>query len=87
MSGNLRNILARDLAGHAGSNAFQGDGPEWDHAKSAWLAYADTAIRTIAAQYNSCLGYEISPNPCRCPCYGCEHHCSAHQWSAKEGTS
>ena len=26
----------------------------------------------------SCPGYETSPNPCRCPCYGCLHHCSAH---------
>jgi hypothetical protein len=26
----------------------------------------------------SCPGYETSPNPCRCPCYGCKHHCSAH---------
>lgn len=26
----------------------------------------------------SCPGYETSPNLCRCPCYGCKHHCSAH---------
>lgn len=26
----------------------------------------------------SCPGYETSPNPCRCPCYGCKHHCGAH---------
>ncbi|MFJ9037934.1 hypothetical protein ACIRF8_15240 [Streptomyces sp. NPDC102406] len=26
----------------------------------------------------SCPGHEMSPNPCRCPCYGCKHHCSAH---------
>ncbi|MFJ6729434.1 hypothetical protein ACIQPQ_31480 [Streptomyces sp. NPDC091281] len=26
----------------------------------------------------SCPGYETSPNPCRCPCDGCGHHCSAH---------
>ncbi len=28
--------------------------------------------------YASCPGYETAPNPCRCPCYGCKHHCSAH---------
>lgn len=21
---------------------------------------------------------ESVPNRCRCPCYGCKHHCSAH---------
>jgi hypothetical protein len=26
----------------------------------------------------SCPGRELDPNPCRCPCYGCKHHCSAH---------
>lgn len=26
----------------------------------------------------SCPGRELEPNPCRCPCYGCKHHCSAH---------
>lgn len=33
----------------------------------------------VAAALASCPGYETSPNPCRCPCYGCKHHCSAHQ--------
>jgi hypothetical protein len=32
----------------------------------------------VAAAVASCPGYETSPNPCRCPCYGCKHHCSAH---------
>ncbi|MFC5802769.1 DUF6085 family protein [Streptomyces formicae] len=32
----------------------------------------------LAAAVASCPGYETSPNPCRCPCYGCKHHCSAH---------
>lgn len=31
-----------------------------------------------AAEIASCPGYETSPNPCRCPCEGCKHHCSAH---------
>lgn len=31
-----------------------------------------------AAAVASCPGYETTPNPCRCPCYGCKHHCSAH---------
>ncbi|WP_075737501.1 hypothetical protein [Streptomyces acidiscabies] len=31
-----------------------------------------------AAAVASCPGYEASPNPCRCPCYGCKHHCGAH---------
>ncbi|WP_406225027.1 hypothetical protein [Streptomyces anulatus] len=33
----------------------------------------------VAAAYASCPGYEMAPSPCRCPCYGCEHNCSAHQ--------
>ncbi|MYX67289.1 hypothetical protein K388_05017 [Streptomyces sp. KhCrAH-43] len=33
----------------------------------------------LVAAYASCPGYEMSPSPCRCPCYGCKHHCSAHQ--------
>ncbi|MGC4925600.1 hypothetical protein [Streptomyces sp. DT117] len=36
----------------------------------------------VAAAYASCPGYEMSPSPCRCPCYGCKHHCSAHQPAA-----
>ncbi|MEH0631749.1 hypothetical protein [Streptomyces stelliscabiei] len=38
----------------------------------------DEAAETLAAAVASCPGYETSPNPCRCPCYGCKHHCSAH---------
>jgi hypothetical protein len=38
-------------------------------------APADQNLRDRIA---SCPGYETSPNPCRCPCYGCKHHCSAH---------
>ncbi|MEU1088908.1 hypothetical protein ABZ401_19095 [Streptomyces sp. NPDC005892] len=38
----------------------------------------------VAAAYASCLGYEVTPSPCRCPCYGCKHHCSAHQPAATE---
>ncbi|MDX3835631.1 hypothetical protein [Streptomyces europaeiscabiei] len=36
----------------------------------------------------SCPGYEASPNPCRCPCEGCKHHCGAHQpaVSSRPGT-
>lgn len=26
----------------------------------------------------SCPGRELEPNLCSCPCYGCKHHCSAH---------
>lgn len=25
-----------------------------------------------------CDGIERNPNPCRCPCEGCRHHCGAH---------
>lgn len=32
----------------------------------------------------SCPGYEKNPNPCRCPCYGCRHHCSAHNPDKKD---
>jgi hypothetical protein len=27
---------------------------------------------------DTCPGYEADPNPCKCTCYGCKHHCSAH---------
>ncbi|MFF8831337.1 hypothetical protein [Streptomyces sp. NPDC015131] len=27
---------------------------------------------------HTCPGRETVPNPCRCPCYGCRHHCGAH---------
>lgn len=29
--------------------------------------------------YDSCPGYETSPNVCRCPCEGCKHNCGAHE--------
>lgn len=32
----------------------------------------------VKEAYASCPGREMDPNPCRCPCYGCQHHCSAH---------
>ncbi len=32
----------------------------------------------VTAAIASCPGYETSPSPCRCPCYGCKHHCGAH---------
>lgn len=33
----------------------------------------------VAAAVASCPGYETKgPSPCRCPCYGCKHHCGAH---------
>ncbi|MFF8458885.1 hypothetical protein ACF06T_30620 [Streptomyces albidoflavus] len=38
----------------------------------------------VAAAYASCPGYEMTPSPCRCPCYGCKHHCSAHQPTPSE---
>jgi len=39
---------------------------------------------TEQAAIASCPGYETSPNPCRCPCYGCKHHCGAHDPDAVE---
>jgi hypothetical protein len=41
---------------------------------SGWWALDDV----VAAVMASCPGYEMSPSPCRCPCYGCKHHCGAH---------
>ena len=32
----------------------------------------------VAAAVASCPGREMVPSPCRCPCYGCKHHCGAH---------
>ncbi|MFI1889852.1 hypothetical protein [Streptomyces jumonjinensis] len=40
----LRERLARALAGHAGSRAFLAPGPEWEHTRSVWLAHADAAL-------------------------------------------
>ncbi|WP_405960776.1 hypothetical protein OG235_27825 [Streptomyces sp. NBC_00024] len=43
----------------------------------------------VAAAFASCPGYEMAgPSPCRCPCYGCKHHCGAHQpaVSSRPGT-
>ncbi len=34
--------------------------------------------RSRRAAAATCPGREATPNPCRCPCWGCRHHCSAH---------
>lgn len=41
-------------------------------------AHLDQLADELAAAIASCPGRELSPNPCRCPCYGCKHHCGAH---------
>lgn len=41
-------------------------------------AHLDQLADDLAAAIASCPGRELSPNPCRCPCYGCKHHCGAH---------
>lgn len=41
-------------------------------------AVAQSAPADRAADVASCPGRELDPNPCHCPCYGCKHHCSAH---------
>jgi hypothetical protein len=41
-------------------------------------AVAQSAPADRAADVSSCPGRELDPNPCRCPCYGCKHHCAAH---------
>lgn len=33
---------------------------------------------SLRAAIASCPGHEMAPNPCRCPCHGCKHHCAAH---------
>lgn len=38
----------------------------------------DQLADDLAAAIASCPGRELVPNPCRCPCYGCKHHCGAH---------
>lgn len=40
--------------------------------------WATGLLRGFADTIASCAGYEMDPNPCRCPCTGCRHHCSAH---------
>lgn len=49
------------------------------------VAADTTPAETLAAAVASCPGYETSPNPCRCPCYGCKHHCAAHDPDAVPG--
>ena len=41
-------------------------------------------LREAKAASDTCPGIELEPNPCRCPCYGCQHHCGAHK---KEATA
>jgi hypothetical protein len=41
-------------------------------------AHLDQLAEELAAAIASCPGYEMNPNPCRCPCEGCKHHCGAH---------
>lgn len=41
-------------------------------------AVEQSAPADRAADVASCPGRELDPNPCRCPCYGCKHHCAAH---------
>jgi hypothetical protein len=51
-----------------------------------WFAVAQAQYDSATPRYlededdrfASCPGRELVPNPCRCPCYGCKHHCSAH---------
>ncbi|XCM28911.1 hypothetical protein ABXI76_05500 [Streptomyces parvus] len=52
---------------------------EQAHAEGEHAFCGPECAAALAADYASCPGYETSPNPCRCPCYGCKHHCSAHQ--------
>lgn len=41
-------------------------------------ANLDQLAEDLAAAVASCPGAELSPSQCRCPCYGCKHHCGAH---------
>ncbi|MDX2766443.1 hypothetical protein [Streptomyces europaeiscabiei] len=41
-------------------------------------AHLDQLAEELAAAIASCPGYEMNPNPCRCPCEGCKHNCGAH---------
>ena len=43
----LRQYLAEAMAKEAGSTAFSEPGTAWDHARSAWLAHADAAVRAL----------------------------------------
>jgi hypothetical protein len=51
---------------------------------AAWLVPRLTVpagqapVTDRAEAVGSCPGRELDPNPCRCPCYGCKHHCAAH---------
>jgi len=72
--------------------ACEAEGFAWDSDMLEPDEYGDHADSVLAVLYQewpwlraehaaavaSCPGYEASPNPCRCPCYGCKHHCGAH---------
>ncbi|MFI6103196.1 hypothetical protein [Streptomyces sp. NPDC051310] len=46
----LRDQIAEALAGRAGSKAFLAEGTEWDHARAAWYAHADAALRVLGTE-------------------------------------
>lgn len=55
------------------------DEPETDCAAASAVVSPPTGrADDVAAAIASCPGYEMRPSPCRCPCYGCKHHCGAH---------
>jgi hypothetical protein len=62
----LRDFLWRleQSAGDAAAEKFLDDNPE---------------LRRLAAEtQQQCPGVETVPNRCTCDCYGCKHHCGAH---------
>jgi hypothetical protein len=72
----LREQLAEALAGHGGSKAFLADGTEWEHARRAWYAHADVAIRTLTEHLD--IGEEQAwCKTCRRVWDGPRHRCES----------
>ncbi|MBD3549830.1 hypothetical protein [Streptomyces sp. JV180] len=78
-----RQLLGTNLCGpvpdSCGDETCANHEREQAHAEGEHAFCGPECAAALAADYASCPGYETSPNPCRCPCYGCKHHCSAHQ--------
>jgi len=48
------------------------------------MVYTSEAGGNVSKEddYDSCPGYEVVPNKCKCPCEGCKYNCGAHEEKA-----
>jgi hypothetical protein len=74
---NIVRSMDSDYALQEAAEHLDGLAVEADEEREA-QAHLDQLAEELAAAIASCPGYEMNPNPCRCPCEGCKHHCGAH---------